>query len=346
VPSNLVASPKGARQVRIWSFRRAALGTCAAAILAGCGGSQPPIGVQGAMPQGPVTLAHHARTGLEATASKRRGIVPQYATRNALLFVTNFTNNDVTVYRARAKDPAPIAILSGDLDAPFGACVDGQGTLYVTNDPPSGNGWIAEYPLGQTAPSKMISDGIETPGFCAIDSENNLWVANIGGPNVTEYLYGTKKPHAVITRGMVFPIGIAIDRSGNMYVANRPVSGLANVVVYAPGSKAPARTITDGIKYPVGIGVDSIGTLYVTNATINNIEEYLQGRDHPYRAITRALNFPVALVLNRKGWLYVANVGSNNIVEFPPNAIVPSRRAISKDLKAPNGVAYFPSSLP
>jgi hypothetical protein len=34
---------KRSGQVRKWSFRRAALGISAAAMLAGCGGSQPPI---------------------------------------------------------------------------------------------------------------------------------------------------------------------------------------------------------------------------------------------------------------------------------------------------------------
>jgi len=50
------------------------------------------------------------------------------------------------------------------------------------------------------------------PGYCAIDAKGNLWVANVGGPNVTEYLRGSKKPHAVITKGLVSPLGIAIDR--------------------------------------------------------------------------------------------------------------------------------------
>jgi hypothetical protein len=327
-------------------YARYALSIGAAASLAGCGGSQPPSATPGVIPQSSAIVARHDRARLELTLAERGGIVPHYTTTGALLFVTNFSSNNVTVYRARAKNPAPIATISAGLDAPLGDCLDGQGTLYVTNDPASGNGWVAEYPLGQTTPSKMISNGIYTPGFCAIDSNENLWVANIGGPNVTEYLYRSKKPHIVITKGMVFPVGIAIDHSGNLYVANRPVSGSPNVVVYAPGSKAPTRTISDGVKYPVGIGVDSKATLYVTNATTNNIEEYLSGQDHPYRAITQALDFPVALVLNKKGWLYVANLGDNNVVEFPPSAIVPSHRAISKGLKAPNGVAYFPPSLP
>jgi uncharacterized repeat protein (TIGR03803 family) len=50
-PRRMTVIYERSRQVRIWSFRHASLGICAAAMLAGCGGSQPPIGALGAMPQ-------------------------------------------------------------------------------------------------------------------------------------------------------------------------------------------------------------------------------------------------------------------------------------------------------
>ncbi len=103
---------------------------------------------------------------------------------------------------------------------PGGACIDGQGTLYVANEPASGGGWVSEYPLGKTTPSTIIRDGINEPGYCAIDAKGNLWVSNVYGPNVTEYLKGSKRPHTVITKGLVYPVGVAIDRSGNLYVGN------------------------------------------------------------------------------------------------------------------------------
>ncbi len=329
------------------SFARYAVSVgAAAALFAGCGGSVPPIGAPGAMPQSR-TVSLLDRSGARVLPDAKTGATPEYSVTGPLVYVTNYTNNDVTVYHALAKDPAPIANISASLNSPSGDCLDGHGTLYVTNQPASGPGWITEYALGRTAPSGMITDGINTPAFCAIDSRGNLWVTNIGGPNVTEYLYGSTKPHTVIAKGLVYPVGVAIDHSGNLYVANRPVSGSANVVVYAPGSKTPSRTITDGVTYPVGIGVDSRGFLYVTNTTANNVEEYRPGLGHPFRAITKTLDLPVALVLSAKGRLYVANFGnSNNVVEFPPNSLTPSRRKISKGVDAPEGVAYFPPVLP
>ncbi len=186
------------------AFSRYALSNCVAvALLAGCGGSQPPIGEPGVVPQSVMESTQDARSG-------------------PLLYVSNDGEaHDVTVYRAGAKDPSPIETISDGLQFPIGICLDGQGTRYVVDE----NGWVAEYPAGKTKPSKIITKGIDTPGFCAIDSTGNLWVTNIYGANVTEYLQGSTKPHTVINKGLTYPDGVAIDHSGNMYVGNGGYNG-------------------------------------------------------------------------------------------------------------------------
>jgi hypothetical protein len=193
----------------------------AATMLAGCGGPQPLIGAPGAMLQSSARAMQPVRSGSWMLRKATTVAPPDYKISEPLAYVTNYTDPDVTVYPARAKDPAPIAVISDQTAAPSGDCIDSHGTLYVANQPPSGRGWVSEYPLGKTSASKVITNGMNTPAFCAIDSKGNLWVTNIGGPNVTEYLYGSKKPHTVITKGMVYPVGVAIDHSGNLYVANR-----------------------------------------------------------------------------------------------------------------------------
>jgi hypothetical protein len=104
-------------------FGRYALSSCVAlAMLAGCGGSQPPIGAPGAMPPQSVPAA------------------AQYDRAAPLLYVANFTAdyNDVKIYHANAKDPSPVAIITNDIDTPADDCLDAQGTLYVTNEPVNG----------------------------------------------------------------------------------------------------------------------------------------------------------------------------------------------------------------
>jgi sugar lactone lactonase YvrE len=340
-------SHQGAKQVNNSNFNHS-IGLCiVTALLAGCSGAQaplvttglPPLVEEHVRPPSAVSIIHAPRR-----APQRAG----YKVTGPLLYVTNYTAayNDVRVYRAKAKDPTPLATISDGIDTPSGACIDGRGTLYVTNDPASGPGWISEYSLGKTVPSKVISSGASTPAFCAIDANGNLWVTNLGLDDVAEYLKGASKPHSVITNGLVFPVGIAIDHSGNLYVANGWDASQQNVQVYSPGSKSPSRTITDGVTWPVGITVDLNGTLYVTNAAQNNVEEYLSGQDNPFQTITKAMNHPVDVTVNKKGYLYVTDMGSSTVVEFPSGSLTPSTRQVSEGLYDPEGAAYYPAFSP
>jgi hypothetical protein len=317
--------------MRISGLSRYAFCNCAAAaMLAGCGGSQSPIGAPGAMP---------LQSALGAA---------QYDRTSPLLYVTNYTAdyNDVKIYHANAKDPSPVAIVMDDIDTPASDCLDAQGTLYVDNEPGNGSGWISEYPAGKTKAAKVITKGIDVPGFCAIDGKGNLWVTNISGVNVTEYEQGSTKPHTVITKGMVYPVGIAVDHQGNTYVSNRLSQDSGNVEVYPPGGKLPTRTITNGVSSPVGITVDASGVLYVTNINENTVEEYWSGKSQPYQAITTAMDQPCAVTVNKDGYLYVTNYANNVVVEFAPGSTTPLKRQISKGLYTPEGTAYFPPLLP
>jgi serine/threonine-protein kinase len=315
-------------------------------MLAGCGGSQPPIGAPGAILQ-TSSIATHADRGKSwtppGTTAGRSG---DYTASGPLLYVTNLNPiySDVTVYHADAKDPNPIATISDDLNGPAGDCLDSKGTLYVTTEPISNGGSIVEYAFGKTVPMRIITEGIDTPAFCAIDGDENLWVTNIGGPNATEYLHGTKKPHAVITKDMVYPTGIAIDSSGNLYVSNRLSSG-GDVVVFPLGSTTPSRTITDGVTSPVALAIDASDDLYVTNVTQSNVEEYAPGQGRPFRTITRGIGTPGGVTVSENNWLFVANY-NDTVVEFRPGSSRPSKREIGNGLHGANGLAIYPPVLP
>jgi hypothetical protein len=310
--------------------------------LAGCGVSQSSV----VLPR--ITLTRtEARSGSASMWPLKRLLAsPGYKATSPLVYVTNYNSNTVTVYPAKAKDPAPLATISSGISSPGGACIDAHGTLYVTNQPSDGGGWISEYRLGKDLPSKIIKHGANTPASCAIDAQGDLWVTNLGGPDVTEYLYGSKKPHTDITKGLTFPVGVAIDHFGNLYVANGWGASQQNVQVYAPGNKSPSRTITDGVTWPGGITVDSNATLYVANVEQNNVEEYRSGQEHPFQTITEAMNLPAAPTVSREGRLYVTNYGNNVVVEFPTGSLTPSKREISKGLYTPEGIAYYPPLVP
>lgn len=331
------------------NFNRALDLCVAAALLAGCGGAQLPIANPGTVPA-------QARMQSGAVASAIPGLKPTlgspaYKAFGPLLYVASFdeTLTPLRIYKANASDPKPIATINKDIDNSSGVCIDGDGTLYVTND--ASPGWVSEYGLGHTKPLRVITKGINTPGYCAIDASGNLWVTNLGFNDVAEYPKGSTKPSATITKGLTYPVGVAIDHAGNLYVSNPEPFSAPNVQVYAPGSKSPSRTITDGLAVPVGIAVDVHDTLYVTNATApGTVEEYRSRQSKPYRTISDKLAYPEDVVVNRKGWLYVSDSGYTSgeqaILEFPPHSLKPSSREVTKGFFNPQGLAYYPPVLP
>lgn len=321
------------------SVTRYAVALIAAVLLAGCGASRQ-IGV----PSGGFQVRAIAPTATSENTREARGSSHQR------LFVTEYSRSTVLVYNASAKNPKPERQITIGLLDPLGGCVDGNGTLYVVN----AQGWISEYPPGRNRPTRIIRKGVGDGTFCAIDAAGNLWVTSTdvfrlkrrSGPSLTEYKSGSKKPATIIMKGLTNPFGVAIDQSGNIYVANRLGSSSGNIVVYAPRKKTPFRTITDGVTSPVGIAIDANGTLYVANIFQNTVAEFKSGASEPYQTITQGLNGPEDVTVNAEGWLYVVNSGSSSIAEFAPGSLEPSKRQISKDLYAPDGVTYSPPVLP
>jgi hypothetical protein len=144
--------------VRISRFGHAA-SISAAALLGACGGSQPPTGAPAALPQSSAIKTRDNRAGLRMPPGPTAGHSADYAATGPLLYVTNSNPvyNDVTVYHAGAKDPAPIATISDGLNGPAGDCLDSKGTLYITNEPINYGGSIVEYALGKTVPLRVIT---------------------------------------------------------------------------------------------------------------------------------------------------------------------------------------------
>ena len=103
--------------MEIQSLRRYVFSSCVvAAMLAGCGGSQPPMPVPGTTPQSP---------GFTVPANSAQ-----------LLYVTEYTSNTVLVYDARAKNPEPKESITIGVNEPFGDCFDGECAGQLVHDWP------------------------------------------------------------------------------------------------------------------------------------------------------------------------------------------------------------------
>jgi hypothetical protein len=74
--------------------------------------------------------------------------------------------------------------------------------------------------LAKCSPSKLVTDGVGTPVFCAIDAEGNPCVTNLASPSRRGIRRRVHEAARATTKGLTFSVGIAIDRFGNLYVAN------------------------------------------------------------------------------------------------------------------------------
>lgn len=197
--------------MRGWAVGRCALSRCVTvALLAGCSGSQAPIDAPGST----------ARAALA-----ERPWVARKATSSDLLYVIGGARVYILSY------PAGELVDSFSVTNPSQLCSDSQGNVFLT----LASNKVAEYPHGDTTPSRTLNDPGEGPIGCAVDPmTGDLAVANGG------------------------------DESGNN----------TNVVVYVGGS-GPPETFTDATFAHFGwCGYDNEGNLFVTGVGRNPSDQF------------------------------------------------------------------------
>lgn len=186
---------------------RFGFGSCAAAmVLAGCGGSQPSVGV----PQSVTSAAQRQHDG-------RSWMLPE-AKGGDLLYVGSPDTNDVYVYTY------PGGTLVGTLtafDNPLGLCSDPKGNVWITNAVSNGNTYLVEYAHGGTKAIAKLDDYGFLPLGCSIDpTSGNLAVGN-SIDDVAVWRNARGKPRHYLTSCCVFAPGtITYDGSGDAIFAD------------------------------------------------------------------------------------------------------------------------------
>jgi hypothetical protein len=187
-------------------FGRYVLGWAVLGLLAGCGGSQPPIGAAGAMQAG--AIATHADRG-------RSWMLPGTSSGSDLLYVAGYGGIlSVISY--------PQGQLVGEVDLPVGEnsggiCSDANGDIFVPD-------WyeIVEYAHGGTQPIAMLSDDGGEPMSCAVDpTTGNLAVTNDSNPyqgNVAIYADAQGDPTYYSDSNLYQPEFCGYDNQGNLFV--------------------------------------------------------------------------------------------------------------------------------
>jgi hypothetical protein len=232
----------------------------AAALLGGCGGSQPPIGAPGAMPQ-TSAIATHADRG-------KSWMLPEGKTAD-LLYAPNTEGSTVLVFSY--PQGKPVGELSGFNGNVNHVCTDRSGDIFVTVEGATSQSYIYEFAHGGAQPIATLVD----PGFpfgCAVDpTTGNLAVANILGPSdhgsiaVFEGAQGT--PTIYTDPNLDEFLFCAYDDSGNLYADASDVATLLDELP-ANGNGLIEVTFNKGI-YPASIQWNK-GGLAIADGTSGN----------------------------------------------------------------------------
>jgi hypothetical protein len=238
----------GARQVRILDFSRYALSSCvAAAMLAGCGGSQPPIATPGAMQQ----TAERAEPDSSWMATD--------AASQDLLYVSDIRWVDVYSY--------PEGKLEGVLRHFYiaqGMCVDQKGNVFITDE---GYNKVYEYAHGGTKRLRVL-EGSGGPEGCSIDpTTGNLATSGIDHGDVAIYKGARGGPTIYKNSSFSEYFWCGYDDKGNLFVDGQ---GPTNAFEFAELPKGSSRlksiTLNQSMGFPGGVQWDgkhvAVGSYY------------------------------------------------------------------------------------
>jgi sugar lactone lactonase YvrE len=204
------------------------------------------------------------------------------------IYVTDLGANSVDIFAAGATgNVAPTKTISGTntgLCRPSGIALDSTGKIYVSNqysEEETCTGYtITVYAAGATGnatPIQTISGantGLDEPNGLALDSNNNIYVANEDSSTVTVYAAtatGNVAPTTTIggaATGIEYPHAVALDTAGNIYVTNPDTPSVTVYAAGATGNATPKATISGtstGLVHPNGIAVDTTGKIYVVD---------------------------------------------------------------------------------
>jgi hypothetical protein len=193
--------------------RYALSASIAAPLLAGCGGSQPPVGLPGAMPQSRA-IAMHAQRGPSWMAPD--------AVSQDLLYVSS--HNWVSVYTY------PQGHLIGKLkgfDLASGQCVDSLSNVYITDYVLNR---VFEYAHGNGKRLRTLL----VPGAngCSIDpTSGDLAVSSLGNGALYVFTNAKGKPAKYKDSQFVSYYDCAYDAKGNLFVNGMTRLGTGNFIL-------------------------------------------------------------------------------------------------------------------
>jgi hypothetical protein len=306
-------------------------------LLAGCGGSQPPIGVGDAVPQTGGLPSGHVGYNLIRSGADAK-------TTDAWLYVTGNSNNEVAVYDLSKSGFPLVGTITDGISSPGGVAVDKNGQVYVANE----TGTVTIYPSGEKTPSLTLSSGLESPQSVTVDAYGNVYVCNRGTyPDIVVFPPAKSTPSQVITNNLIqAPTQIQFDKAGDLYYtdSNTGVSEIAS------GSQNMVDLDLKGLERTDGIALDHYGNLYVGTfgSGLDGAREYLPGDQGPVRTLrdAKGSDLYASGVVRREQYIFLPESYDNTVKAFKPNRTRPEFVINAPEAQYSVGVAVKSAGIP
>ncbi|HEY2474020.1 MAG TPA: hypothetical protein VGI19_04380 [Candidatus Cybelea sp.] len=240
-------------------------------LLAGCENGGPGTGPSA----GSLPVRYEPLPDASAGSSKSGG----------LLYVADYLNAIVLIYRESGRNRAPIGQITQGLYYPASIAFDPAGNLYVVNDP----GNVQIYPPGATKPTRMLSPRVYSDSVAA-GGDGTIYVgtdcsgctekvdAFRGGASAP--WYAISDPQVAIVRGM------AVDAANNLYVAHTTPQETSRISVFPQGSTGPGKDLGLSFKAAVGLAFDAKGNMLVADVLANEVYVFSPGSTTPIQKIS------------------------------------------------------------
>jgi|GEM_PF-2594364 len=193
----------------------------------------------------------------------------------------------------------------------------GLGSSHIAIDS-QGNVYTAN--VSSNNVTKITPAGVSTilgttglsPFGIAIDSLGNIYTANFNSKNVTKITPAGVS--TILGTTGTRPRAIAIDSSGNIYTANRDSN---NVTKITPAGVSTILGTTGST--PFGIAIDSLGNIYTANIDVDNVTKITPAGVSTILGTTGLSPYDIAIDL--QGNIYTTNADSENVTKITPAGV-------------------------
>jgi sugar lactone lactonase YvrE len=213
-----------------------------------------------------------------------------------------------------------IGLLFSNLTGANGLAVDPSGNVYA-----SFGQAVYKWSPGDASATQLISSGLVSPRCLALDSANNIYIANNGGNSVSKWMT-VSSTLTTLFSGPNNPSYLALDFAGNVYFECSGVSNYVGPFKWSPVDGSITSAVPAAVKNPndgySGLAVDAgsdifLGFLFtfggVDGASVNE-----QPAGGTYTTVSANFEHPGSIAVDGVGTLYVSDVLLRTITKFSP----------------------------